>query len=283
MAERPAPESSSVPRWPSRGRLPSPRCAFFRTGWPPKACAVLRFDYAGTGDSAGDDHEPGRVAAWLASIRTAIHFLEAAGCAHVSLVGLRIGATLAAAELSAGGGIAAAVLWDPYPTGRSFVRQQGMLARVIEDGHSRNDGSVEGPGIVMSPETVSDLKDLKPPIDSSLSPIDFSSLTRAGRSVTDAICSLLSNATSVDWREVEGQETLVDVEPVFARVPAQTLELIVGWLRDVLPDTEGPGAAARCPPAPLSAAPTDGRMILERPVLARTEPAVRHRDDAGAG
>ncbi len=135
-------------------------------------CAVLRFDYAGTGDSAGDDHEPARVAAWLASIRTAIHFLEAAGCAHVSLVGLRVGATLAAAELSAGGGIAAAVLWDPYPTGRSFVRQQGMLARVIEDGHSRDDGSVEGPGIVMSPETVSDLKDLKPPIDSSLSPID---------------------------------------------------------------------------------------------------------------
>ena len=205
-----------------------------------------------------------RVAAWLASIRTAIHFLESAGCAHVSLVGLRVGATLAAAELSAGGGIAAAVLWDPYPTGRSFVRQQGMLARVIEDGHTRDDGSVEGPGIVMSPETVSDLKDLKPPIDPSVAD-RLLVLTRAGRSLPIDLQSSLQ-CESVDWREVEGQETLVDVEPVFARIPDQTLELIVGWLRDVLPGTEGP-VLLPGPTGAIVGHAQDGQMILEHPVL----------------
>ena len=234
--------------------------------------AVLRFDYAGTGDSAGDDHGPARVAAWLASIRTAIHFLEAAGCAHIALVGLRIGATLAAAELSAGDGIAAAVLWDPYPTGRSFVRQQGMLARVIEDGHTmddssvegRDDGSVEGPGIVMSPETVSDLRDLKPSMDLSVAD-RLLVLTRAGRSLPIGRQSSLE-CDGVDRKEVEGQETLVDVEPVFARIPQETLELIVGWLRDVLPDAEGSVLLPE-PSGAIVGRAQDGRLIRERAVL----------------
>ena len=33
---------------------------------------VLRFDYDGTGDSAGDDSDPGRVASWMASVRSAL-------------------------------------------------------------------------------------------------------------------------------------------------------------------------------------------------------------------
>ena len=41
--------------------------------------AVLRFDYTGTGDSSGDDRQPGLVADWLASIRSAIRCLESSG------------------------------------------------------------------------------------------------------------------------------------------------------------------------------------------------------------
>ena len=32
---------------------------------------ALRFDYDGTGDSVGSDHDPGRVRAWIDSIHTA--------------------------------------------------------------------------------------------------------------------------------------------------------------------------------------------------------------------
>src|SRR4051812_45876715 len=58
---------------------------------------VLRFDYRGTGDSAGDEHEPGRVSGWLSDIGLAFEELRArSGLARVSLVGLRAGALLAA-------------------------------------------------------------------------------------------------------------------------------------------------------------------------------------------
>src|SRR5947207_597585 len=58
---------------------------------------VLRFDYRGTGDSAGDEREPARVAGWLGDIARAVEELRArAGVSRVSLVGLRAGATLAA-------------------------------------------------------------------------------------------------------------------------------------------------------------------------------------------
>ena len=41
--------------------------------------AVLRFDYDGTGDSAGQTHDPGRVAAWLGSIREAEDLMRGLG------------------------------------------------------------------------------------------------------------------------------------------------------------------------------------------------------------
>ena len=57
---------------------------------------VLRFDYEGTGDSAGDPEEPGRLEAWFGNIERVVkEARELAGSSEVALVGLRIGATLA--------------------------------------------------------------------------------------------------------------------------------------------------------------------------------------------
>ena len=53
---------------------------------------VLRFDWFGTGDSAGAGEE-GSIARWLEDARTAIDELkDTAGVTRVSLVGLRLGA-----------------------------------------------------------------------------------------------------------------------------------------------------------------------------------------------
>ena len=41
--------------------------------------AVLRFDFDGTGDSSGDEREPGRVRAWLDDVPLAIDALRARG------------------------------------------------------------------------------------------------------------------------------------------------------------------------------------------------------------
>ncbi len=57
---------------------------------------VLRFDYYGTGDSAGETGE-GDIASWCGDIETAIAELkDMTGAKMVSLVGLRLGANLAA-------------------------------------------------------------------------------------------------------------------------------------------------------------------------------------------
>ena len=203
------------------------------------------------------------VAAWLASIRTAVEFMEEAGCPSIAVVGLRLGATLVAAELSARGGVDAAVLWDPYPTGRSFVRQQGMLAKVIEQARVRDDGSVEGPGIVMSPETVSDLTDLKPQIDGSVGDRVLL-LTRAGRSLP-ADMRRAASSDSVEWEAIEGQESLVDVEPVFATIPHGTVELIAGWVSKAVGRHQVPVRLPEPTAATLGRA-HDGQPVIERPV-----------------
>ncbi len=68
------------------------------SGW-----AALRVDYAGTGDSAGTWTDPGLVEEWLRGVRGAIDHVKALGAPRVAVIGLRLGATLAAAELARGG------------------------------------------------------------------------------------------------------------------------------------------------------------------------------------
>jgi uncharacterized protein len=80
---------------------------------------VLRFDYSGTGDSAGDAAEC-RLEQWIEDIGTAAEELEAsAGVDRISLAGLRLGATMAAAAAVGRTDLDVLVLWDPMPSGRT--------------------------------------------------------------------------------------------------------------------------------------------------------------------
>src|SRR6185295_18973817 len=57
---------------------------------------ALRFDYDGTGDSAGGDLDDDRLSAWIESITAAVaHIRAATGVQQVVLLGARLGATLA--------------------------------------------------------------------------------------------------------------------------------------------------------------------------------------------
>lgn len=85
---------------------------------------VLRFDYAGAGDSPGTDEEPGRVAAWIASVHAAVdEARRISGSDRVALAGIHLGATMAAVVASERPDIAALVAWGPFTTGRAYVRQ----------------------------------------------------------------------------------------------------------------------------------------------------------------
>jgi len=87
--------------------------------------AALRFDWFGTGDSAGELTQAS-VAAWLEDLRLAVDTLRArVRCDDVALVGMRLGGSLAAL---AGASLepAALVLWDPVVDGEAFLRELAL-------------------------------------------------------------------------------------------------------------------------------------------------------------
>jgi len=90
---------------------------------------TLRLDYHGTGDSAGDDEQPDRVAAWLGSVRAAVEWMRAsAGVQEVALVGLRLGGTLAAVVAAELGDVHSLALLAAPPTGKGYARELKALA-----------------------------------------------------------------------------------------------------------------------------------------------------------
>ena len=207
-------------------------------GW-----AALRIDYAATGDSAGSWTDPGLVDEWLRSVRTAIDYARGLGVPRVAVVGLRLGATLAAAELARGGPVDDVVLWDPSATGRAFLREQSALSafrrdlavqwgvlgknETVDVPKALEEGSIEAPGVAFSAATVSDLKSLAIPTDQTLAARELI-LGRKGRSLERATRERLTLA-HVESAEVEGQESLFEDQPV---TPAATLDLIADWLTD---------------------------------------------------
>ena len=85
---------------------------------------TLRFDYPGIGDSTGDERDPARVRAWLDSIRAAANYLRGrVGVEEIAIVGLRIGATLAAIAAEELGDVEALALMAPPVSGRAYVRE----------------------------------------------------------------------------------------------------------------------------------------------------------------
>ncbi|WP_207458938.1 alpha/beta hydrolase [Azospirillum sp. SYSU D00513] len=126
---------------------------------------TLRFDYHGMGDSAGGDEDPGRVRAWIDSVRAAVKRLRAeTGVAEVTLVGLRLGATLAASAAAEIGGVDRLVLMAPCVSGKAFARETRALARMIPlpEGARQPDPAkgIEAAGFLLTPETVEALNGL---------------------------------------------------------------------------------------------------------------------------
>jgi len=95
-----------------------------KAGWH-----VLRFDYYGCGDSAGAS-DAGDVDQWRTDVATAIEQARLAfGLDRVSLVGLRLGATLATLIASERNDIDQLVLWDPILDGRAYLEELSASQR----------------------------------------------------------------------------------------------------------------------------------------------------------
>jgi uncharacterized protein len=88
-----------------------------RAGWP-----VLRFDYFGTGDSAGDDDQ-GSLAQWRNDVLLAHQELQRRSfAAQITWMGVRLGASLAAlaAQVTPPQHL---VLWEPVLDGAAYLQE----------------------------------------------------------------------------------------------------------------------------------------------------------------
>lgn len=138
--------------------------------------AVLRFDYYGTGDSAGDDNE-GEPDGWVGDILAACELLRSrAGCFELSLFGMRLGANLAlraAAQLATAP--RAVLLWDPIVDGNEYSRQ-------LQQAHQAALSTAYGARWAAEPR----LRELQfPPGCSEILGFPFTEALRSGLALTD--------------------------------------------------------------------------------------------------
>jgi pimeloyl-ACP methyl ester carboxylesterase len=95
-----------------------------REGFP-----VMRFDYRGSGDSAGETGS-GNPAEWIEDIRLAAQELhDRSGARALAIVGMRLGASLAALAVEQGLEARDLVLWDPVVDGAAYIRELEQLDR----------------------------------------------------------------------------------------------------------------------------------------------------------
>ena len=203
--------------------------------------AALRFDYAGTGDSAGGDEEPSRVAAWRSSIEEAV--VEArrrSGARQVILFGVRFGALLATAYAQEHP-VDGLVLLGPSRSGSAFVRElraiQQMRAANPGEGASSDIefGDDESLGFPLPAEVRADMAKLDP--CARPEPPARRALIIARDDIPGPEVRLVEHlrgiGVSVEHEHARGYTDIFD----FRELPRETVERVVAFVDQAAPQS----------------------------------------------
>lgn len=187
--------------------------------------AALRFDYAGTGDSAGScDDVP--VEAWIDDVAAAIAFAKRqTRTARVMLVGVRFGALLAARATRGRDDCDGLVLWRPLSGGGPLVTEWERLqtaelaARGLAASGADEDALL---GWRMPPRWRSALAAMQmPPLQELPAPILVLDDPAAATGLVSAgTIAVVADPSGPIWRQ----------DPMSPLVPTASLATIVDWL-----------------------------------------------------
>lgn len=195
---------------------------------------TLRFDYTGNGDSFGES-EDGNLEVWCGDLVTAVEELrDTSGCREVSILGIRIGATIAALVEEFPCPVDLMVLWDPVVDGGQFLKE-------LAEKHTAWLTSPPGPGLPLeilgsklSPDLLSQMERLAPGnlgisngtkviLATSEDRPEYSTLEKKLRS-SGVTLESLAVADEYDWHDPRKVETIVTapnmLRALFERVTA---------------------------------------------------------------
>ena len=202
-------------------------------GFSAQDITALRIDYHGIGNSSGTDEDPDRLTAWLDSITAAIKALKTNhGCTSVGLVGLRMGATLAA-TIAERMKLACLVVWAPCESGRRYMREVKLLSPSIGEGAPIIAGAkneIESAGFVITEQTASQLSELN--LHKTI-PNNMPILIAARDDLNDDLRlkqAWQDKELSVEYLRLPGFIDMV-ASPHHTQVPHKAITEIVGWVK----------------------------------------------------
>ena len=196
--------------------------------------------------------------AWTDAVVAAVGQARAAGAEHVTVVGVRLGALLAADALPRLGDLDRLVLWDPWPSGQSYLRRLRALHMLSGFAAYDEAGSVEGPGTFVAPPTAAALKRLRLPAIDPGQPVTLvlRESPQAGAEIDPAAV-----APHAEVLRTTESEAWLDTVRLEAALPLATIDAVAtSVLRDA-PATRTPVEVRLC-----DATPVAGGAVVEEVV-----------------
>ena len=195
-------------------------------------CPTLRLDLHGTGDSGGDTASGEKLTRWTADVCAAARWLQTqCGVTEIALAGFRLGA-LVALEASHHMDVARLALLAPPRSGRAYLREAQVLARVIaRDAPSAGGQGLELAGFHLDGDTVNAISALR-----LVGPVRGRHVLIAAPAIDDTLGAYLDKPDmDIERIAFEGYEQLM-CDPTASIVPKEQLRAFARWVSaDSLP------------------------------------------------
>ena len=202
---------------------------------------VLRFDYDGTGDSAGLATDAQRISSWQGSIISAVSEIrQTTGIEQVVLFGTRLGALLAASVASKAN-TDSLIMLGPVLSGRQYTREllafRGM--NITDTSGNTPAATEEVVGYPLTQETKDDLgkldlTKLNGQILKRILIIPRDDIQSNERRIAEA---LMADGTAVEIKTISGYSNLMKDDALDSQVPETIWAYITEWMSDQYPDT----------------------------------------------
>ena len=196
---------------------------------------VFRFDYWGCGDSAGE-FEQGTLHQWVSDIQTASNELtRRSGVSRISLLGLRMGATLAMMAAQQNNDFDSLILWEPILDGQRYVKELLEMQKLYSKHKKGKKKWASGMdeeilGFPLTKELRQSLEKIK--AEKIVLPVGRNILTLCNDredNCRENLSRLLAVKPDLEWQSI--RDHCVWREELYKRlIPAETIKYLIQWI-----------------------------------------------------